>query len=142
MRAVCIARHRFLSDHICLVFSSLDIECLTAVGFDEGLSVARSERPNLVLCEYDLLLNAPLSKWEEDPALANIPVIAVSLTRRPEEAHAAEGNGIAGFLYLPSLTPDSAWRVLRAATGMPVRAPSRVLSWDAEQPPAPLADRL
>jgi hypothetical protein len=34
-----------------------------------------------------------------------VPIIAVSLTRHPGDAHLADVNGIAGFLYLPTLEP-------------------------------------
>jgi hypothetical protein len=47
--------------------------------------------------------------------LSKTPVIAVSLTRRPQEAHLLDVNGIGGFLYLPLLDGDSAMRVINAA---------------------------
>ena len=37
-----------------------------------------------------------------------MPVIAVSLTRRPHEAHLLDVNGIGGFLYLPLLDRNAA----------------------------------
>ena len=132
MRAVCIARHRFLSDHICSIFRDVGLECIPVVGFSDGVTAARAQGPDVVICDYDLLVAAPLREWECDPALAAIPIVAVSLTRRPEEAHLVDANGIAGFLYLPSLEQGAISRVIQAATGCGVRQPRFRLPWHAE----------
>lgn len=79
------------------------------------MTVARSSFPDVVICDYDLLVAAPLADWERDPILSEVPIIAVSLTRRPEEAHFADTNGIAGFLYLPLLDDGDAARMVKAA---------------------------
>lgn len=123
MRALCTARHRFLSEHFSVWFGALDIECAVAVGLDGAIVEAASFLPDVVLCEYDLLATAPLAAWERDPVLSRTPVIAVSMTRRPTEVHLLDVNGIAGFLYLPSLTPQDARRVL-AAVRRPIVPPS------------------
>lgn len=115
MRAVCISRHRILSDHVCSIFRDTGVECHPVVGFLDGMAVTRSEFPDVVICDYDLLVSAPLAAWESDPILAEVPIIAVSLTRRPEEAHLVDTNGIAGFLYLPLLEDDDAVRMVKAA---------------------------
>jgi hypothetical protein len=60
--------------------------------------------------------------------LARIPIIAVSLTRRPDEAHLVDYNGIAGFLYLPMVSQESLMRVVRAAAA-PVRSPAGAYRW-------------
>ncbi len=87
-----------------------------AVGLEAAVEVARGASPNLVICEYDLLATIPLEKWERDELLSNIPVIAVSLTRHSQELHLLGVNGIAGFLYLPTLDNAPALRILHAAT--------------------------
>ncbi|HEY9449086.1 MAG TPA: hypothetical protein VIQ60_05005 [Gemmatimonadaceae bacterium] len=115
MRAVCISRHRILSDHVCSIFRDTGVECQPVVGFQEGMTVTRSVFPDVVICDYDLLVAAPLADWERDPLLSEVPIIAVSLTRRPEEAHLADTNGIAGFLYLPLLADGDAVRMVKAA---------------------------
>lgn len=115
MQALCVARHRFLSEHLSLWFGALGIECAVAVGLDDAVRVAAGSAPDVVVCEYDLLATASLDTWERDPVLSRTPVVAVSLTRRPTEMHLLDVNGIAGFLYLPALTPDDARRVLAAA---------------------------
>jgi hypothetical protein len=79
------------------------------------MTIARSSFPDVVICDYDLLVAAPLADWERDPILCEVPIIAVSLTRRPEEAHFVDANGIAGFLYLPLVDDDAAVRMVKAA---------------------------
>jgi hypothetical protein len=115
MRAVCISRHRILSDHVCSIFRDTGVECEPVVGFQEGMTITRSSFPDVVICDYDLLVAAPLADWERDPILSEVPIIAVSLTRRPEEAHLVDTNGIAGFLYLPLLGDGDAVRMVKEA---------------------------
>lgn len=115
MQALCVARHRFLSEHLSLWFGALGIECVLAVGLDDAIRAAAARKPDVVVCEYDLLATASLDGWEHDPVLSRTPVVAVSLTRRPTEMHLLDVNGIAGFLYLPALAPDDARRMLAAA---------------------------
>ena len=136
MRAVCIARHRFLSEHYATFFEALAVDGVTAVGFDEGIRLARAERPDIVLCDYDLLAAAPLAQWTGDSALAGIPIVAVSLTRRPDEAMLSGKSGVVGYLYLPTLHADDARRVRRAATAGragSVRPPADALRWPLER---------
>jgi hypothetical protein len=140
MRAVCIARHRYLSDHICSLVQDADVDATPVVGFEEGMHVARTALPDVVLCEYDLLVTAPLNEWEEDPQLSRVPVIAVSLTRRPDESHLLDTNGIAGFLYLPMLTREMTAKVVRAATAGRIRPAPQALRWDTRQPQVQRAD--
>jgi hypothetical protein len=122
VRALCVARHRFLSEHIAGWFGALEVECHIAVGLDGAIVEAARTRPDVVICEYDLLATGPLASWERDAILAGIPVLAVSLTRRPTEMHLLDVNGIAGFLYLPALAPADARRLL-AAVRRPVAPP-------------------
>ena len=142
MRAVCIARHRFLSEHFATFFEALAVEGVTAVGFDEGMRAAREEQPDLVLCDYDLLHAAALARWAGDAVLSAIPIVAVSLTRRPEEAPLAGRSGVVGYLYLPTLRTEDARRVLRAAQAARAQAaraqravcpPADALRWPLER---------
>ena len=87
---------------------------MSAVGVAEAAAAAAEHRPDVVICEYDLLATHPLREWESDPVLSRVPVIAVSLTRRADESNVLDVNGIAGFHYLPALTPEDARAVLRA----------------------------
>lgn len=111
-RALCVGRHRYLSEHLAAFFRAygLDTECV--VGLEQARRAAMERMPDLVLCEYDLLATASLAGLEQDGQLSRIPVIAVSLTRRPSEVHLLDVNGIAGFLYLPTLDRETARRAL------------------------------
>jgi CheY-like chemotaxis protein len=130
LHALCIARHCFLSEHIARYFSGMGIDTTEAVGLESALEMAAKAFPDVVICDYDLLSTIPLDKWERDAMLSNIPVIAVSLTRRAQELQLLDINGIAGFLYLPTLETASALRILRAAAvrpkyTLPLNAPPR-----------------
>ena len=114
MRALCVGRHRFLSDHIGAFFGGIGLDCVSVVGVSEAAAAAAEHRPDVVICEYDLLATHPLREWESDPVLSRVPVIAVSLTRRADESNVLDVNGIAGFHYLPALTAEDARAVLRA----------------------------
>lgn len=114
MKALCVGRHRYLSDHFGQFFQRLGVDTAAVVGIAGAIEVAREHRPDVVFCEYDLLATVPLEPWEQDPHLSRVPVIAVSLTRRSEEIHLLDVNHIAGFFYLPTLTEEDARRLLHA----------------------------
>ncbi|MGI8402510.1 MAG: hypothetical protein ACR2NS_13045 [Gemmatimonadaceae bacterium] len=132
LRALCIARHFFLSEHIARYFAGMGIATTEAVGLESALAIAGSTRPDVVICDYDLLATMSLEKWEHDDLLSTIPVIAISLTRRAEELQLLDINGIAGFLYLPTLEAGSALRIVRAAAArtkytLPLNAAPRIV---------------
>ncbi len=87
------------------------------------MACTRTIVPDVVICEYDLLATLPLDLWERDKVLCHTPVVAVSLTRRSNEMHPLDVNGIAGFLYVPLLLPQDAHRILHAAATRSVSAP-------------------
>ena len=128
LRALCVGRHPYLSDHFARFFCDLGVETQPAVGLENALLASRTFRPNLVICEYEVLVALPLEMWEHDELLSKTPLIAVSLTRRPHEAHLLDVNGIGGFLYLPMLDRDAALRIIRAAafTSQPTYIPSPI----------------
>ena len=115
VRLLCVGRHRFLADHLCEFFRDAEVETACAVGVAEAIAQARALSPDVVICDYDLLATIPLRSWERDPVLSRTPVVAVSLTRRPDEVHLLDINGISGFLYLPALERADALRVVHAA---------------------------
>ena len=114
MKALCVGRHRFISDHYGQFFGKLGVDTACVVGVTDAIGVARQQRPDIVFCDYDLLATVPLEPWEQDAFLSRVPVIAVSLTRRSDEMHLLDVNNIAGFFYLPALTQDDAKRLLHA----------------------------
>jgi len=119
LRALCIARHSFLSEHIARYFAQMGIATTDAVGLEAAVKSAGEILPDVVICDYDLLATISLEMWENDRLLSKTPVIAVSLTRHAEELHLLDVNGIAGFLYLPTLERAPALRILHAAAAGP-----------------------
>jgi DNA-binding NarL/FixJ family response regulator len=119
LRALCIARHSYLSEHLARYFAEMGIATTNAVGLDSAVRVAGEVTPDVVICDYDVLATISLEMWEHDLLLSNTPVIAVSLTRHAEELHLLDVNGIAGFLYLPTLEQAPALRILHAAAARP-----------------------
>jgi DNA-binding NarL/FixJ family response regulator len=135
MRVLCVGRHPFLSDHLRRFFDALGVNARPVVGLDEAIEAAAEYQPDAVVCDYDLLATIPLDGWERDPLLSRLPVIAVSLTRRPEEVHLLDVNGIAGFLYLPTLEREHALQMLSAAASWRragVTAPTS-LAWPSQR---------
>jgi len=108
-----------LADHIARFFNDVGVDAATAVGLEEAVARAKANPPDVVVCEYDLLATVPLDQWERDDVLARTPVVAVSLTRRPDEMHPLDVNGIGGFLYLPTLRAADAQRILYATASRP-----------------------
>lgn len=115
MKAICVGRHPYLSEHIARFFGRLGLETVAVVGLEAAARLAATDPPDVVLCEFDLLTAGALREWERDPGLGGISVIGVSLTRRPEEVPLLDAHGVAGFLYLPTLADADARRVLRPA---------------------------
>jgi DNA-binding NarL/FixJ family response regulator len=119
IRALCIARHCFLSEHIARYFADIGVVTDEAVGLSSAAQVAAQTPPDVVICDYDLLSAISFDKWEKNELLSTTPVVAVSLTRRSQELSLLDVDGIAGFLYLPTLEPAPALQILRAATSRP-----------------------
>ena len=119
LRALCIARHCFLSEHIARYFAHMGLVTTNAVGLDSAAESVGDVAPDVVICDYDVLADVPLERWERNPLLAKTPVIAVSLTRHAEELHLLDITGIAGFLYLPTLEEAPALQMLNAAAARP-----------------------
>ena len=103
MRLLCVGRHAYLSEHLCRYFRGLGADCAAAVGAAEALSLAEQYEPHVVVCDCDLITPALLDEWAMEPRMAEVPLLAVSLTRRPEELPPVELLGVAGVLYLPAL---------------------------------------
>jgi hypothetical protein len=141
MRLLCVGRHRFLSEHLCRTFEAFGVAATPCVGTAQAVQLSAEHAPDAVICEYELLATMPIGEWENDPVLSRTPVIAVSLTHSPGEAHLRDVNGIAGFLYLPTLRSEDAYRVLAAAcarASRPVPVPDGALSWSVRRSTTPL----
>ena len=115
MRMLCIGRHEFLSEHLCRFFSEAGTQCEPVVGVADAVKAAGAFEPHVIIAQSDLLSPAVLDAWSRESALADIPVLAVSLTRRPEENISADVGGIAGEIYLPTLRRADALALLECA---------------------------
>lgn len=132
MRVLCVGRHVFLSEHLCRYFSQAGTECEPAVGAADALRKAAEFEPHVVVSDADLLTPALLESWAREPALAAVPVLAVSLTHRPEESSPAELAGLAAVVYLPGLDREQAAALLTSLhRPRGVSAPSR---WRVDAP--------
>ena len=138
---VCVARHEYLATHLARFFESAEVCTVGAVGVQGAVDSTRSCAPDVVVCEYELLTTQPLDDWECDEVLRYAPIVAVSLTRQSNELVPLDCNGIAGFLYLPTLAPADAHKLLRAAAARPrftpggtsfIGNPSDTVSVDAQ----------
>ena len=114
MRLLCVGRHAYLSEHLCRYFRELGADCAAAVGASDAHHVASSYEPHVIVCDVDLITPALLDSWAAEPILANVPVLAVSLTRRPEETTPVDPCGLAAVIYLPSLDREQAVALLAA----------------------------
>jgi CheY-like chemotaxis protein len=108
MRILCVARHQMLSEHLCRFFERFDVAAAPAVGMRQARSSLAAHDPDLVFCDYDLLTPTQLELWRADPATRGVPIIAVSMTKRAHEVGAITERGVVGFLYLPTVQPETA----------------------------------
>jgi hypothetical protein len=112
MRLLCVGRHLFLSEHFCRLFRPLGVDAEPVVGLDAALALARQSPPDAVVCDYDLLATSSIEAWEREAGLRRVPLVAVSMTRRPDAEHLLDINAIAGFFYLPTLSREDAARLM------------------------------
>jgi hypothetical protein len=134
--ALCVARHRFLSNHYGSFFGRYGLTSTCVVGIPAAIEAAESCSPSLVVCDYDVLAVVPLDEWESHGTLSQLPLVAVSMTRRPDEMHPLDVSGIAGFLYLPALKPEQIKRIIGSFTaGYASRVLDRSSSRLAVSPP-------
>jgi hypothetical protein len=105
MRVLCVGRHAFLSEHLCRVFGAVGAQCEPAVGPADVPKAAMRFEPAVVVCEGDLLTPQVLESWAAEPALAGVPVLAVSMTPRPDDLLPTDFHvgDPAAVVYLPSL---------------------------------------
>src|SRR2546423_15671084 len=99
LRALCIARHCFLSEHIARYFAQMGVITTNVVGLDSAMESAGEVSPHVVICDYDLLGTIPPERWEPDGLLSKTPPIAVSLTRDAEELNLLDANATSRVPY-------------------------------------------
>lgn len=134
MRVLCVGRHVYLSEHMCRFFRGLGAECESVVGVAPVIPAAARFEPHIVIGDSELLTAPLLDAWSGEPVLSGTPVLAVSLTRRPDEAGPAL-PGLAGVIYLPALDREQATAILAGAyRPRGVDAPP---AWRMPRTPAP-----
>lgn len=137
MRVLCVARHQILSEHLSRFFERFDVAAAPVVGMRQARVAAATYDPDLVLCDYDLLTPTQLALWRADPSASMVPIVALSMSKRPDEIVAIDARGVHGFLYLPTLEPEtvrtlfSSLRRQRDGVAVPKR-----LSWPGTNPVA------
>ena len=104
-----------LSEHLCRYFADLGAQCESAVGAASAVHVALDFEPHLVVAEFDLLTPAVQEEWSRAAGLRDVPVLAVSLTRKPEECLPVDLSGLAGVFFLPTLERNDALALLDLA---------------------------
>ena len=139
MRVLCVARHAFLSEHFCRVFGLSGASCEPCVGGASVLPAVARFEPEIVICDSDVLTPALLDSWSGEPALASIPVLTVSLTRRPDDSLPADFADPTAAIYLPAL--DRAQRAALLASVHRPRAVPAPATWPM-QTEAPSAHLL
>jgi DNA-binding NarL/FixJ family response regulator len=115
LRTLCVARHPYLAAHFASLFSDLGLDAKGARGLEEATQMSRTFEPDVVICEYELLASLPADVVESDLLLSRFPLIAVSLTRRAQEAQLVHIRGISAFLYLPMIEQEDAMRAVSSA---------------------------
>ena len=115
MRLVCVARHQYLSEHLCRIFGELGVQCEPVVGVMAAGECAERFEPHLLVVEDALLSPSVLDDWAGMNAMRDVPVLAVSLTRRPEDGVSIVMNGIAGVIYLPALDRTAVLALMECA---------------------------
>ena len=137
MRVLCVARHPVLSEHLCRFFERFDVAAVPCVGVRQARALISAYDPDVAICDYDLLTASQLDQWRKDAAASRVPIVAVSLTKRPSEIRLLDAAGVVGFLYLPTVAPITAQQLLtslrRRREG--VASPNQ-LSWPGTAPVA------
>jgi hypothetical protein len=129
MRVLCVGRHAFLSEHLCRVFGAAGALCESVVGATTVAQMAARFEPQVIICEGDLLTSAVLESWAQDRSLADVPVLAVTLTPRLDDVGPAELSNTdpAATIYLPSLNRAQVAALLASARSP--RGVSAPLQW-------------
>ena len=101
---LCVGRHAFLSEHLCRVFGEAGAHCEPVTGAAAAARAAEHFEPAVIVADGDLLTPAVLESWSTARALRDVPLIAVTLTPRPDDMLPADtAAGGAAAIYLPSL---------------------------------------
>ena len=103
-----IEDEQILSEMYQDTFSQAGFEVSLAFTCEEGLEIAKKEKPDLIL--LDILLPREsgivfLWRFKEDPKIAEIPVVAFSNYDDPKTKQQAISLGIKAYLLKANFTP-------------------------------------
>jgi CheY-like chemotaxis protein len=103
------------------VLEEAGFKVVKAVNGREGIDLARSTLPDLVLCDIHMPIADGIQvarTFAADPALSRIPLVALTATTDPAELPAILANGFAGYLEKPLVLGNFVQQV-RAYFGTP-----------------------
>lgn len=103
-----IEDEKILADMYRDIFSQAGYQTFLAFDAQEGLELAKSKKPDLIL--LDILLPKEsgiffLKKFREDPEISSIPVVAFSNYEHPQTIKEAYELGIKAYLLKTNLNP-------------------------------------
>jgi len=90
-------------------FEKEGFEMIIAFDVEEGLKLAKKEKPNLII--LDILLPKEngvsfLQKMKRVPKIADTPVVVLSNYDEPQTKQEAKGLGVKTYLIKTDFTPD------------------------------------
>jgi len=96
------------------ILAPLDLEVVEAVDGGSALATASAVRPDLVILDItmpDMDGFAVVRRLRDDPALAGLPVLAVTANAMPGEREKALAGGFSDFLTKPVRSAEVRLRV-------------------------------
>jgi two-component system alkaline phosphatase synthesis response regulator PhoP len=101
------------------MLKSYDYDIVSAPNGIEGLRVAASEKPDLIVLDIKMpLMNGHemLKNLRKDPALKNIPVIICTVSNEVQDIAAASGHNICDYITKPFDCSQLLGRISNALT--------------------------
>lgn len=103
-----IEDEKMLKEMYTLKFSQEGFEVISVISAEEGLELAKKEKPDLII--LDILLPRKNGVWflkkkNEDPEISQIPIVALSNYDHPETRKEAIELGIKDYLIKTDYTP-------------------------------------
>ncbi|MFP3897091.1 MAG: two-component system response regulator [Anaerolineales bacterium] len=110
-------------DYVQIILSANNYRILTAINAEEGLSLVRSERPDLVI--VDVMMSYALDGWtvsremRADPHLQDVPIMMVSavVSDQDEELFPPDRDVLIDDFVRKPLDPSELLRCIRELTG-------------------------
>ncbi len=109
LKILTIEDDKFLRELIKRKLQEVGFEAVSASNGEEGLKLAKAEKPNLIL--LDLIMPGmdgftTLKELQKDPLLASVPVIILSNLGQQDDIDKAKQLGAVDFLVKAHFTPN------------------------------------